>query len=215
MGKTVASVRATSVLVIDENPLFGQSLAYALGLQGVRSSWCDHALTESQRQFTGVVVAVCPLAGSVSESRLVAASRTSGARVLLVTRIREGDVNGVPAGVEAVFDRSQSFDDLVRELHHCIVRDGRRPSRARLPWRQRAPAPATEGRHQRLDALSGREREVLRALMDGLTVDEIARGTGLSIATVRSHVHGVLTKLGVNGQLAAVAAAHRAGWTGG
>jgi DNA-binding NarL/FixJ family response regulator len=215
VGKTVANVRATSVLVVDENPLFGQSLAYALGLQGVSCSWCDHALTESQRQVASVVVAVLPLAESVSESCLVEASRTSGSRVLLVSRVRDGDVNGVPAGVEAVFDRSQSFDDLVRELYDFIVHDGRRASHAHLPWRQRAPIAGVEGRHQRLDALSRREREVLRALMDGLTADEIARGTGLSIATVRSHVHGVLTKLGVNGQLAAVAAAHRAGWTGG
>jgi len=215
VGKTVANVRATSVLVVDENPLFGQSLAYALGLQGVSCSWCDRALTKSQRQVASVVVAVLPLAESVSESCLVEASRTSGSRVLLVSRIRDGGVNGVPAGVEAVFDRSQSFDDLVRELYDCIVHDGRRASRARVPWRRRAPTAGIEGRHQRLDALSRREREVLRALMDGLTVDEIARGTGLSIATVRSHVHGVLTKLGVNGQLAAVAAAHRAGWTGG
>jgi DNA-binding NarL/FixJ family response regulator len=43
-------------------------------------------------------------------------------------------------------------------------------------------------------------------------VTEIARGWVVSEATVRSHVRGVLTKLNVGSQLAAVAAALDAGW---
>jgi DNA-binding NarL/FixJ family response regulator len=49
--------------------------------------------------------------------------------------------------------------------------------------------------------------------MEGKTVDEIAVGAALSVATVRSHVHAILTKLGVNCQVAAVATAHRGGWS--
>lgn len=41
---------------------------------------------------------------------------------------------------------------------------------------------------------------------------EIASDAVVSVATVRSQVRGVLTKLGVSSQLQAVARARRAGW---
>ena len=37
----------------------------------------------------------------------------------------------------------------------------------------------------------------------------------VSLATVRSHIRAILQKLGVNSQLAAVAAATKAGWNAG
>ncbi len=48
-----------------------------------------------------------------------------------------------------------------------------------------------------LESLSGREREVLRLLDDGLTDREIADALTISIRTVESHVSAVLRKLGV------------------
>jgi two-component system nitrate/nitrite response regulator NarL len=48
--------------------------------------------------------------------------------------------------------------------------------------------------------------------MQGDSADEIAASTFVSLATVRSHIRAILQKLGVNSQLAAVAAASRAGW---
>jgi hypothetical protein len=51
------------------------------------------------------------------------------------------------------------------------------------------------------------------ALVDGLSGDEIAKAHYVAVTTVRSQVRGILQKLGVNSQLAAVATAVRAGWT--
>ena len=62
------------------------------------------------------------------------------------------------------------------------------------------------------ERLSSRETQVLQALADGRSVAEIARDWVVSEATVRTQVRAVLTKLGVTSQLAAVAAARRAGW---
>jgi hypothetical protein len=51
--------------------------------------------------------------------------------------------------------------------------------------------------------------------MEGRTDDEIAKGEWVELASVRSQIRTVLQKLGVNSQLAAVAFARQAGWTGG
>ena len=61
--------------------------------------------------------------------------------------------------------------------------------------------------------LTQREREVLTELTRGKSVDCIANEWVVSEATVRTQVRGVLTKLDVRSQLAAVAKARSAGWT--
>lgn len=56
-----------------------------------------------------------------------------------------------------------------------------------------------------LDHLTDREREVLRLLVDGLVVSQIAKELGVSDGTVRTHVQHLFQKLGVHSQLAAAA----------
>ncbi len=53
--------------------------------------------------------------------------------------------------------------------------------------------------------LSPREREVLRALVVGLSTDEIAARLGVSHSTTRTHVQSLLGKLGVSSRLEAAA----------
>jgi DNA-binding NarL/FixJ family response regulator len=62
------------------------------------------------------------------------------------------------------------------------------------------------------EQLTMREREVLRALVDGLSAEEIAAEQYVALTTVRSQIRAVLQKLGVRSQLAAVAYANRVGW---
>jgi DNA-binding NarL/FixJ family response regulator len=62
------------------------------------------------------------------------------------------------------------------------------------------------------ERLTLREREVLAALVDGLSAEEIADTQFVALTTVRSQIRSVLQKLGVRSQLAAVAHANRVGW---
>ncbi len=57
-----------------------------------------------------------------------------------------------------------------------------------------------------LDHLTTTERVVLQAVNDGLSNKEIARDLGVSVPTVKSHVHSLLGKLGVHrrGEAAAI-----------
>lgn len=60
--------------------------------------------------------------------------------------------------------------------------------------------------------LTPREREVLVLVASGLQNKEVAEKLGLSLATVRNHVHNILDKLGLHSKLEAVALAFRSGW---
>ena len=60
--------------------------------------------------------------------------------------------------------------------------------------------------------LTPREAEVLFHLAAGLRNKEVARNLGLSLATVRNHVHNILVKLGVHSKLEAVSLSFRNGW---
>ncbi len=62
------------------------------------------------------------------------------------------------------------------------------------------------------ERLTMREREVLAALVDGLSAEEISEHQFVALTTVRSQIRAVLQKLGVRSQLAAVAHANRVGW---
>jgi DNA-binding NarL/FixJ family response regulator len=59
--------------------------------------------------------------------------------------------------------------------------------------------------------LSPRERDVLRALVDGLAYKEVAAHLGISLDTVRTHVRGLYRKLQVHSQAGAVGRAFRDG----
>lgn len=60
--------------------------------------------------------------------------------------------------------------------------------------------------------LTPRETEVLQHVAAGLQNKEIAERLGLSLATVRNHVHNTLEKLGVHSKLEMTSLAFRKGW---
>jgi DNA-binding CsgD family transcriptional regulator len=60
--------------------------------------------------------------------------------------------------------------------------------------------------------LSRKERAVIAALATGMSYKEIAAGMGLSISTVRTHLHNTYRKLGVVDRAQAVLHAVALGW---
>ena len=72
------------------------------------------------------------------------------------------------------------------------------------------PAPGV-GRPDLLDSLTDREREVLALVGTGLSNDEIAGRLVISVATVKTHVHRLLTKLDARDRAQLVVLAYESG----
>ena len=75
-----------------------------------------------------------------------------------------------------------------------------------------APAPVSL---PKAPPLTDREKEILRWVAAGLQNKEIAHKLGISLATVRNHIHNILEKLDVHSKLEAVSLAFRQGWVSG
>ncbi len=65
-------------------------------------------------------------------------------------------------------------------------------------------APFIHGPHHARVRFTPREREVLALIAQGLTNGAIAARLGVSVTTVRTHVRGIIEKLGVNSKLQAI-----------
>jgi len=116
-------------------------------------------------------------------------------------------------GLERVVSRAgaaalcleQPLPDLVWEIHRALSAPVRQ-------WGVDGVVTDLREREQearRFAMLTPREQDVLGALVTGKSAVEIAESDCASVATVRSQIRGILTKLGVSSQLAAVALTHR------
>jgi len=63
------------------------------------------------------------------------------------------------------------------------------------------------GRDSLIEPLTGREREILNLVCQGLSNQEIARQLVLSVGTVKTHMYNIFGKLGVSGRPQAIARA--------
>jgi DNA-binding CsgD family transcriptional regulator len=105
--------------------------------------------------------------------------------------------------------------DRASRLTRALERLGARradEAGAGAPWQPPAAGPISLSK---APPLTEREREILRWVAAGLQNKEIAQKLGISLATVRNHIHNILEKLDVHSKLEAVSLAFRQGWVSG
>jgi two-component system, NarL family, nitrate/nitrite response regulator NarL len=209
-------------LMIEDHELLSQALAHALRPKGVdvtavRPTSTPQVLAAVDRHDPSIVLLDLDLGTDLAPGEaLVPDLVDKGVRVLVVTGTEDLSRIGaaVDAGAEGFVHKSAGFDALLDAMQRMA--EGEAPTDPSELRRLDQRIAREQAEHQRqlqvFDRLTDREQAVLARLMEGASVDEIASDNVVSVATVRSQVRGVLTKLGVNSQLAAVALAHRLGW---
>jgi DNA-binding NarL/FixJ family response regulator len=211
----------TRVVLVDDHELLAQSAAYALRGHGIDAHVVEVttlAAIEAEVIRLAPRVALLDLhLGALGLSiPLIAGIRAAGIDVVVVTGETDRAAWGacIEAGATALLEKRLSFDELVERVRRIVSGDAAMPSSDRIDLVARLHEKRREER-TRLEPftrLTMREAEVLQRLTRGLSADEIATETYVSLATVRSHIRAILQKLGVNSQLAAVATATSAGW---
>lgn len=126
--------------------------------------------------------------------------------VVMVTSFAEPSVAraALEAGCRGFVLKHAGFEDVVRALdaiRHGSIHVSGSLLGDLLPGRRSAPAPD----------LTARETQMLELLAVGASTADIAEHLFLSVNTVRNHVQNMLTKLGAQSRLEAVAIGSRLG----
>lgn len=212
-----------SVLIVEDHDLLAQSLVFALRAEGVNAETVKPTTTEviletAEDLKPTVVLLDLDLGGEVGSSvPLIAPLASFGAQVMMVTgvtdRVRLAEC--LEAGATGLIDKSTPFENLVQSVQEVVDLGTLIPPVQRQELLAELRRQRTAAREQLapFERLTSREQHVLVGLMEGKSAEKIAEESFVSLATVRSQIRAILLKLDVNSQLAAVAAARRAGWT--
>jgi DNA-binding NarL/FixJ family response regulator len=136
-------------------------------------------------------------------------------RILILTTfdLDEYVFEALRAGASGFLLKDASEDELVRAVRVLATGEALLSptvTRRVIEAFARTPQPATE-RASALGELSDRELEVLRLLARGHSNTEIADSLIVSVATVKSHVSRVLTKLNLRDRVQAAILAYESG----
>lgn len=210
------------IFIVEDHMLLAQSLRVALSAEShdvvvAPLTDPDAVLDAARDAQPDIVLLDLDLGGAIGDGRtLVEPLAQLGGHVIVVTGATDRPrlAECVEAGAAGFVSKADGFDALMSAVRsaaseRALLSDAQR---FELMAELRSRRADDQQRLAAFNALTPREQEVLVALMEGKSAETIATESFVSEATVRSQVRAILRKLGVNSQLAAVAAARRAGW---
>lgn len=208
------------VVLLDRDPLSRQFL---LGAFAEAAGVEVHPVGSAQEVLAGPGGFVVLMAGTPDQPAQLLQLRAltaAGHRVLLlgIEWTQRGIRDALEAGASGCVVKSLDVPGLVAALRavasgHIVISPELLSvylgSGAAVPVAPREadvmPDPAPDREALRLlELLTARELEVLGLLGEGLSTRDVARRLGVSMATVKSHVSHVLSKLGVQSRVQAV-----------
>lgn len=156
-----------------------------------------------------------PVMDGLEATRLITADpRLDAVKVLMLTtfEIDEYVFDALRVGASGFMVKDNEPDDLIRAIHAVAAGDAvLAPSVTRRLIREfAARAKVARPAHQ-LDALTDREREVMVLAAQGLANDEIAARLFVSLATAKTHISRVMSKLRARDRAQVVMMAYETG----
>ncbi len=209
-----------TVVVVDDQELMRMGLNMVLEAQddievvGEASDGAG-AIEAAHRLAPAVVLMDVRMPGidGVSATRVITESG-SDTRVLVMTTfdLDEHVLGALRAGASGFLLKDTPPEDLVSAIRSVAAGDAVVSPKVtkRLLSRFVSQSVSTADASV-LDALTGREREVLVHLATGLSNAEIAAALHLSEATIKTHIGRILTKLDVRDRVQAVVVAYETG----
>lgn len=207
-----------SVAMVSDDRVFAEAVAASLALQdGFEVLPLDGDGAAAAPPPADVVLVDSAAGHEAALERLHRLQDAStGAKLIVLGVERDGDqvVEIIEAGANGYLSKQTSPEELAQAIR-TVVRGGAHCSPrvaasvvariADLTREPPAPAPRLS------EPLTMREREVLIQIARGLRNKEIGRDLGITVQTVKNHVHSVLAKLGVHRRRQAVLLGFRLG----
>ena len=221
LSVTPAPAQPPRLLLVDDHRLLVETLQMSLGAVGfdVSVSPCstfDEVLTEAAAVRPTLVVLDLDLEGAGYGYDLIAPLRELGAEVLVLTGTtdRIDLARCLEAGALGLASKANGFGNVLDQIRRAAEGETVTPvtERAQLLADLAAHRRAAQRRQAPFEALSARERDVLRQIVEGKQAATIAKDSYVSLATVRTQIRSILLKLEVTSQVAAVALARQGGW---
>jgi two-component system nitrate/nitrite response regulator NarL len=214
------------IIACDKYLMFSDSLAAMLGKRGhevlMRLGSPAEAVALTERDTVDAWITDVDLPTSPGGRRAVAEFRSLMPRMPIVvfTSItdRKALHTAVDDGADGVVLKSEAVDELERVIRRIcngaitsVGASEQRPTvwskgaRTAMARSVTGRTPDTSG----LASLTAKEHEVVRRLTNGASTEAIATGMGVGVATVRTHLQHLYTKLDVHSRLELVSAAAR------
>lgn len=209
----------TSVVLADDQELVRGGLRALLTTRGVDVlAEAEHGLAavhaaRAHRPDVVVMDIRMPVMNGIMATRqIVAAGLPTRVLILTTYDLDEYVYRALRAGASGFVLKASPPDRLVEAIE--VVAAGEAllaPSLTRRLIAEYVRAPAPDAVEARLAALTDREREVLVLIARGLSNDQIAERLVVGLATVKTHVNRILTKLQLRARAQAVVLAYETG----
>ncbi|NWK79565.1 MULTISPECIES: response regulator transcription factor [Aquitalea] len=183
-----------TVFIVDDDPAVRDSLALLIMAQGMRTVTFASAMefletyTEGEIGCMVLDIRMPQITGLALQEKLV----ERGLSIPIVFITGHGDIEQCRRAFQ-----SGAIDFLTKPIDQNRLIDSLRKG-IRLSIQQQQQDEETQEVMNQLARISGREREVLELVADGLSSKEIARQLDLSPRTIEVHRANLFSKLGVD-----------------